>query len=80
MTIIDKTPEYSLRSDGTGHGALLESPSLRGVGWCVSNRKLSEAMLAMSFVANQVETSMAASITNSLIEALQLLFCHSSRE
>ena len=59
---------------------LLVSPSLRVVGRCVSYRKLSEAMLAMSFVANRVETSMAASMTNSLTEALQLSFSHSSRE
>ena len=36
----------------------------------MSNRKVSEVMLAMSFVANRVETIMAASITNSLTESI----------
>jgi hypothetical protein len=33
-------------------------------------KSFSEVMLAMSFVANRVETFIAASITNSLTEAL----------
>lgn len=43
---------------------------LQSFGRYVSNLYVSDAMLAMSFVANRLETSTAASITNSVTEAL----------
>ena len=70
MTIIDKARDYPSRSKAAGHVVLLVNPLLLSSGRCVSNRKVSEVMLAMSFVASRVETSTAASMTNSLTEGL----------
>ena len=80
MTIIYKSARLSFRSEATGHVVLLVNPSLLSSGRCVSNRKVSEVILAMSFVANRVETFTAASITNSLTEALSLSLKYSSQE
>jgi hypothetical protein len=75
-----KAPDYPSRSEAAGHVVLLVNRLLLSSGRYVSNRNVSVAMLNMSFVANRVETSMVASIINSLTKALQLPFNHSSQE
>jgi hypothetical protein len=70
MTIIDKAQDYPSRREAAVDVVLLVNPSLRSSGRYVSIRKVSEVMLAMSFVANWVETFTATSIANSLSEAL----------
>jgi hypothetical protein len=47
---------------------------------CVGNRKLSEVIPAMSFLAKPMEISNAGLDNNSLTESLQLSFCYSSQE